>query len=307
MSACALIPSPGGVSTPGAPPGHPKAELDVGLKGAFMNQLVDNVRPPRRPPVSANRPCALTDQRISTPGQVRDVDRYNRRFYERCWRGASLLPMPGVQVAGCTEGLQVEIGCGLRPRLPLAEALFVDVSPSACAKLRDAGGRVIRASLDALPFAAGSVARLFAFDVLEHVSDDLAVGRELARVSAPGGWLVLSTPLHTRQWHEFDRVVGHARRYEPRDLLALLRGAGFALEAFAPFGMRPRSAFLTRLGAYCMVHWPRTAFRFQERVLRLTQRHAVPTTLRPADGDQFVAQVADVDGVVTAWRRRQSN
>ena len=215
--------------------------------------------------------------------------------------------MPGVRASIKTEGLQVEIGCGLRPRLPLAEALFVDVSPTACTKLRRAGARVVRASIDALPFAAGAVSQLYLFDLLEHVSDDVGVGRELARVSAANGWLVLSTPLHRHRWHAFDRVVGHVRRYEPRALVDLLCGSGFTLEAFARFGMRPHNALLTRLGAYYLAHWPRTAFRFQERLLRLTQRRAQPTQLRRAGVDEFLVQVANADGAVTAWRHRRPN
>lgn len=244
---------------------------------------------------------------VNVPPQRRDIDRYNRRFYERCWRAASLLAMPGVQPPAKVNGLQVEIGCGLRPRLPLAEALFVDVSPTACTKLQRAGARVIRASIDALPFASGAVSQLYLFDILEHVSDDVGVGRELARVTVANGWLVLSTPLHTQRWHEFDRVAGHARRYNPQALVELLCGAGFTFEGFAPFGMRPRSPLLTQIGAYCMVHWPRTAFRWQERVLRLTQRRAQPTQLQRAGVDEFLRQVANADGAVTAWRRRQLN
>jgi SAM-dependent methyltransferase len=247
----------------------------------------------------------LVDRRVNTPPQLRDVDRYNRRFYERCWRAASLLAMPGVWPPAKVEGLQVEIGCGLRPRLPLSEALFVDVSRTACTKLRRAGARVIRASIDALPFASGAVSQLYLFDILEHVSDDVGAGRELARVSAANGWLVLSTPLHSHRWHEFDRVVGHVRRYEPQALVDLLCGAGFRLEGFAHFGMRPRSSVLNRLGAYYLVHWPRTAFRFQERFLRLAQRRAQPTQLRRAGVDEFLLQVADADGAVTAWRHRR--
>ena len=98
-------------------------------------------------------------KRAAVNPQLRSVDRYNRRFYERCWRAASLLAMPGVRTPADAQGLQVEIGCGLRPRLPLAAALFVDVSPTACAKLRRAGARVIRASIDALPFASGGVSQ----------------------------------------------------------------------------------------------------------------------------------------------------
>jgi len=269
-----------------------------------VNQLVASAQSVRRAPVSPAERGSVADHCVTSASRLRAVDRYNRRFYERCWRAASVLAMPGVRALAKVEGLQVEIGCGLRPRLPLAKALFVDVSPTACTKLRRAGARVIRASIDALPFASGAVSQLYLFDILEHVSDDVGVGRELARVSAADGWLVLSTPLHAHRWHEFDRVVGHARRYEPRALVDLLCGCGFALEGFARFGMRPRSSLLTRLGAYYLLHWPRTAFRFQERLLRLTQRRAQPTQLRRAGVDEFLVQAADADGAVTAWRHR---
>jgi hypothetical protein len=90
-------------------------------------------------------------------------------------------------------------------------------------------------------------------------------------------------------------------------LVDLLCGSGFTLEGFARFGMRPRSSLLTQLGAYCLVHWPRTAFRFQERFLRLTQRRAQPTQLRHGGVDEFLAQAVDADGAVTAWRHGRPN
>lgn len=211
--------------------------------------------------------------------------------------------MPGVLTPAVAGGLQVEIGCGLRPRLPLAGALFVDISRAACTKLRCAGAQVIRATLSALPFASGAVSQLYLFDILEHVSDDLSVVQELARVSAAEGWLILSTPLHAHRWHDFDRVVGHVRRYDPRTLVDLFSGGGFTLAGYARFGMRPRSPLITRLAAYYLVHWPQTAFRFQERCLRWARRIMQPTQLRLAGVDEFLAGAADADGAVTAWRR----
>jgi SAM-dependent methyltransferase len=269
-----------------------------------VNRLVPSARPARLASALPSGCPPNMDRRGNAPPQLRDLDRYNRRFYERCWQAASLLAMPGVRTPAKADGLQVEIGCGLRPRLPLAEALFVDVSPTACTKLQRAGARVIRASIDALPFASGTISELYLFDILEHLGDDVGVGRELARVSASNGWLVLSTPLHRHRWGEFDRVAGHARRYEPRGLVDLLSGLGFTLEAFARFGMRPRSAWLAELGAYYLVHWPRTAFRFQEQLLRLRQHRAQPTQLQRAGVNEFLVQVADADGAVTAWRHR---
>lgn len=191
------------------------------------------------------------DRRGMSAPHLNEVDRYNRRFYERCWEAASVLPLPGVVTPVREPGIQLEIGCGLRPRLSLSEALFVDVSPSACAKLKRAGARVLRASIDALPFADGTISQLCLFDVLEHVGDGVAVGDELARVCARNARLVVSA----------------------------------------------------RLGASWLTRWPRAAFRWQERALRLFRGRWQPTRLRPAGVDEFVAEVMSADGAVTAWRR----
>jgi len=230
-----------------------------------------------------------------------DIERYNRDFYERCWRAGSLLPMPGVEIPAGPLGLRVEIGCGLRPRLPLTEAVFVDVSPTACRKLRRAGAPVICGRVESLPFRDGAVTQIAAFDLLEHLEDDRGAVRELARVVATGGTLVLSAPLHAHAWQEFDRLVGHARRYEPDALVALLVSHGFTLEAFAPFGVRPRSSLLNRLGAYYLRRWPRIALWFSERFLVLF-RPAAPAFVS-GDVRDFVRGVSGAVGAVTAWRR----
>ncbi len=234
----------------------------------------------------------------------RDLTRYNRAFYERCWRAGTVVPMPGVATRADAPAMQLEVGCGLRPRLPLTGTIFVDVSRTACTKLGRAGARALCAGVDALPLRAASVTAVHAYDLLEHLDDDTAAIRELTRVIAPGGVLVLSTPLHAGRWQEFDRVVGHARRYEPRGLLELVGSRGFVLEAFARFGLRPRSRLLNLLGVYYLTRWPRLALRFEERVLRARRRADTRCAVRAGDATAFLSEAADMDGVVTVWRRR---
>jgi cyclopropane fatty-acyl-phospholipid synthase-like methyltransferase len=58
-------------------------------------------------------------------------------------------------------------------------------------------------------------------DVLEHIGED---ARELARAAAllrPGGSLIVIAPAHLWLYSEFDRAVGHQRRYTAESLLAL--------------------------------------------------------------------------------------
>jgi len=124
-------------------------------------------------------------------GSRRTLAQYNRLFYERCWRAGSVQRLPGVDAPGA--GLPVEIGCGLRPRLPLDAGVFVDFSRTACAKLRRAGASAaLCADVLALPFRTGSLTTLHAYEVLEHVANDRAAVRELARVLAPDGSLIVN-------------------------------------------------------------------------------------------------------------------
>ena len=58
-------------------------------------------------------------------------------------------------------------------------------------------------------------------DVLEHIADDAA---ELAAASArlrPGGCLIVLAPAHQFLYSEFDRAIGHFRRYDTRSLARL--------------------------------------------------------------------------------------
>jgi len=235
-------------------------------------------------------------------GVDRTLAQYNRLFYERCWRAGSVQRLPGVGPQAA--GVPVEIGCGLRPRVPLGAAVLVDFSRTACAKLRRAGASAaVCADLLALPFRTGSLTTLHAYDVLEHVENDRAAVRELARVLASGGSLIVSTPLHPTRWDHFDRVVGHARRYDPGALLELMAEHGLVLEGFAPFGIRPRGRLLNLFGMYYLTRRPRLALRFEERWLRMfAAPEEVPIVSR-SDAERFRREAEAMDGAVTTWRR----
>lgn len=80
-------------------------------------------------------------------------------------------------------------------------------------------------SLDRVP--AGSVGYLFAFEVLEHIEDDVDALKEWTAKLQPGGLLLISVPAHARKYGPSDRRVGHVRRYEREQLQKLLVSAGY--------------------------------------------------------------------------------
>jgi SAM-dependent methyltransferase len=210
----------------------------------------------------------------------------NRRFYDRLWSGARLIEPDRfntwrlVQALSQDERPRLELGAGLRPRLPIRGTVFADISLPALRPLQGAGGRAVAAMATALPFADGVFGLVCAMDVVEHVAEDELALSELARVSAPGAALLLSVPLHAAAWSGFDEAVGHHRRYEPAGLVELLATAGFTIEASARSGMLPRSRRLRDAGAWFLRHQHERAMWWYNHVfMPIGLRRAAPLVL----------------------------
>jgi SAM-dependent methyltransferase len=184
----------------------------------------------------------------------------NRRFYDPLWRDAHLVEperfntWPLVCSLVSSSRLRLEVAPGLRPRLPLNDTCFVDISEPAITKLRARGANAVLGLLSALPFPDGTFDFVCALDIVEHVDDDDSAFSELSRVAAPGAALLLSVPLHPLQWTPFDDFVGHRRRYEPERLLTKLKEYGYIVEQSAVFGMKPKSSRLLDLGMCFLTH-----------------------------------------------------
>lgn len=88
------------------------------------------------------------------------------------------------------------------------------------------GPRYVRGEGTRLPFAAQSFHAVIASDVLEHIADDTAVVREVARVLGPQGVFVFTVPAREELWSGHDEALGHHRRYRPETIRRLLEDAG---------------------------------------------------------------------------------
>jgi SAM-dependent methyltransferase len=143
---------------------------------------------------------------------------------------------------------RLEIGPGLRPRLPIAGTHFIDISAPAIERLNARGGFAVPGEIGTLPWSDQAFDLVCAFDVIEHVEDDRRVFGEVSRVLKDGGVLIFSVPVHADLWTEFDDWVGHVRRYDPSDLLAIISANQLELEKSAVFGMQPANPRLVRYG-----------------------------------------------------------
>ena len=222
-----------------------------------------------------------------TRGERGLIDK-NRSFYDLLWSGASLVEpqrfntWPLVRTLLPASGRQLEVAPGLRPRLPLENTQFVDISASALAKLRGRGSQVVRSQVTCLPFADGAFDLVCALDIIEHVDDDDGALSELSRVARSGGTLLISTPLHASLWTSFDEFVGHKRRYDPPDLLAKLAHHHLSVERSAAFGMQPRSSRLVDFGMWWLLHHREMAMWWYNRAfMRLGLRFQKELRLAP--------------------------
>jgi SAM-dependent methyltransferase len=78
------------------------------------------------------------------------------------------------------------------------------------------------------------LASVVAINVLEHIDDDTGALRTLAGLTEPGGRIVLWVPAYMQLYGEFDRAVGHVRRYTPATMTAAIRNAGLTPELVRP-------------------------------------------------------------------------
>ena len=73
---------------------------------------------------------------------------------------------------------------------------------------------------------SASHSAVVALNVLEHIEDDVEALRDFARLVEPGGRIVLVVPAFEFAMSNFDREIGHHRRYRLSTMEAALRAAG---------------------------------------------------------------------------------
>jgi hypothetical protein len=71
-------------------------------------------------------------------------------------------------------------------------------------------------------------------NVLEHIEDDAQALRDLAGSVVGGGRIVLWVPAYMQLYGEFDRKVGHFRRYTPRTIRTAVEAAGLRVVKVHP-------------------------------------------------------------------------
>lgn len=132
--------------------------------------------------------------------------------------------------AGCCSGLMME------SLSEFGKVYGLDISEQAIGYCRTKGLReVCRAGILEMPFMDETFDLITAFDVIEHVEDDVSALREARRIIKKGGYLILSVPAYKFMWNSDDDLVQHKRRYTGASLTKKLVSVGFTVERFSYF------------------------------------------------------------------------
>lgn len=151
--------------------------------------------------------------------------RGRRRVLERTIARLDLPAPARVLDAGCGSGRNmVEFA-----RLGTVTGIELSDASVAAARQREIG-EVVQGSVLEMPFGDDSFDLAVCLDVIEHLDDDRAALRELRRVLAPGGVLLVTVPAYQWLWSGHDEINHHHRRYNRSTLLAAAGDAGWSWE-----------------------------------------------------------------------------
>lgn len=133
--------------------------------------------------------------------------------------------------------LFVDLGCGTGANLNFlagyGRVMGLDWGAAAARYARSRTSvPVLRGDVTALPFRSNSVDLITAFDLVEHIDDDLACAAELARVCRPGGYVLVTVPAFHWMWGRQDTINHHKRRYQADALARLFTDQGLQIQRF---------------------------------------------------------------------------
>jgi SAM-dependent methyltransferase len=139
-----------------------------------------------------------------------------------------------------TSVLEIGAGLGAAGALLSASYRYVGLEPDAesCEAARSrigSQGTVVCAREEDYD-VRGEFDLVCAFEVLEHIDDDVEALRRWRRRLAPSGSLVVSVPAGRDRFGPSDVRQGHFRRYDRDDLVAALSAAGFVDARVVAYG-----------------------------------------------------------------------
>ncbi len=133
----------------------------------------------------------------------------------------------------------MEVGCSaghlladMRRCLPNATLTGGDYTLGTLAKLGEMmpGIPLVRFNLADSPLPSDTYDAMVLLNVLEHIEDDVAATKHIARMLRPGGVAVIEVPAGPELFDDYDRQLQHFRRYTLPGICGVIERAGLVVE-----------------------------------------------------------------------------
>lgn len=172
------------------------------------------------------------------------------------WRQAALLAQLRQVGVPLDRPLRVlEVGCGtgvLRAGLEEATEWVIDgadLSMEALSQAKTGRGRTLFYDVfDEHESLSEAYDVVILFDVLEHIEATQPFLHSVLRHLAPGGWFLLNVPAVPGLYSDYDRVLGHVRRYDRPTLGAEFTGGPLVIDDMRYWGVSLLALLAMRAG-----------------------------------------------------------
>jgi SAM-dependent methyltransferase len=133
----------------------------------------------------------------------------------------------------------MEVGCSaghlladMRRSLPNATLTGGDYTLGTLVKLGEKmpGIPLVRFNLADSPLPPDTYDAMVLLNVLEHIEDDVAATKHIARMLRPGGVAVIEVPAGPELFDDYDRQLQHFRRYTLPGICGVIERAGLVVE-----------------------------------------------------------------------------
>lgn len=141
-----------------------------------------------------------------------------------------------------SEVTYLDIGCGtgglahrVKTLLGFRKLILSDPDPHVGVLASDPSVTVLKANageIDAKKYQAHLIS---CCDVIEHIENPVPFLQDVAKLLHPNGALILTAPAFPSLYSEWDRKLGHYRRYRMKTLVEQVQEAGFSVRASTYF------------------------------------------------------------------------
>ena len=177
----------------------------------------------------------LTDFHEESAGTNHPIDEMSRRWAIAAAKRHAPNAAPVVLEVGSSSGFLLP---ALRTALPQATLIGSDylAAPLARVAERAPGIPLLQFDLVTCPLPDACADVVILLNVLEHIDDDRAAARQVARLLKPGGVAIVELPAGPHLYDLYDEYLKHHRRYSAADVRALVIQAGLDIREQSHLG-----------------------------------------------------------------------